>query len=393
MNAREGTPVHGAMRNALAACGLVIALPLLAVSGLSGCSASGDSSSVTNGDGGPTGSDGGTVGQDGASGNACTAAPAAEITLPPSGTLVDIAVDAAGAWMLVKTSGNGLVVARTDGTSHALEASGITSAALATRPDGVVCAAWGLTAGGVHTACGPDFSVVDTKLTSKITGPITYADDGTSGALLFEGNYASLDSAMRVEGKWGEVDLSESSISYPGLRGLTGAKERSSYYCFIADEGGPRAPVVARTLGASGSANTLGSVALDNATASDCSIVVAGAEIAVVALSTRSTTAKLASAKMAPNGIPGLLAPLKDESLDMSGAVSVALGGSAKGLVVVYATPSGITRAARSTGGTWATKVLDGFNAVPSAHVALALGAEHLVAQNGPKVIYARSCP
>jgi hypothetical protein len=379
------------MRNFLGALGLVIVLPLLGVSGLAACSASSDTAASPNGDGGSSGKDGGGAADDGAT-SACTAAPAAEITSP--GTVLDVAADAAGAWMLVKTTGNGLAVARPDGTSHVLEASGITTAALATRPDGVVCAAWGLSAGGAHTACGPDFSVVDTKLPSKITGPIAYADDGTNGALLFEGKFASLDSAMRVDGTWTDVDLQESSISYPGLRGLTGATARSSYYCFIADQGSSHAPVIARTLGASGSANTLGTVSLDNASANGCSIVVAGDEIAVVAAS--STNAKLASAKKAPGGIPGLLAPLAPESLDLSGTVSVAVVGSAKGFVVVSATTSGVTRAARSAGGTWSSKPVDGLTALPSAHVALALGpdgAEHLVAQSGSKLLYARSCP
>ncbi len=375
---------------------LVVGMLLLA-----GCSSSSSNGASSGGTGGQDGGSG--SGDDGGGGASCTESPLAEVTaLPASSTLVDVAADAAGAWLLLKGQDGSLTVARASGgEKHTLEASNVAAAAITTKADGKVCAAWGLGKPyGIHTACAPDFSVVDTKLTTEIdpSAPLAYREGVEGSVLFFEGKYASLAAAVQSDGQWMDEDLQESSISFPGgAHALSGTADGSPY-CFVADEGASAAPVLVRGWGGSGSASDFGVVSLDgSAAAKTCAVAKAGSTVGV--LVTGGGQAKFAAATQDPAGFAGKLAP---EAFDAQGITASDLVGTSAGFVAVYATPTGTFRATRAPGAA-------GFTATPLAslptgahadRVALALGpsgAEHLVvedmgASGGPKVYYQKSC-
>lgn len=357
------------------------------------CSSS-TSSSPGDGSGGDGGGGGGGAGGGGA--GACTPVALSPATSVPKGaTLVDLAVDAEAAWLLVRGSTDrSLTVVRPSGATKVLEAANVTSAALSSRSDGKVCAAWGVSkpTPGVRYACGPDFAAVDTKVTMEISAdaPLAFRDEPTGGAMLFEGKYASLDGMARGGAEWRDADVSESSISFPGgVHALSGAEEGSPY-CFIAAEGEGPAPVVVRSWMRSGSANAWGAIALDDkAEAKTCAVALAGSTLGVLA--TGGGKAKFATATREGD----FASELAQEAFDAPEVSASDLAADKDGFTVVYATPKGAFRAVRSASAAgWQTTPLSvpGGASIVAVSVAKDANGEHVALQSADATYYQRSC-
>ena len=136
-------------------------------------SATPDTSSGADGGSNASGSGDGT---DGGAGPTCTPKAMAPLDGDHKGeTLVDLAANEAGAWLLLRNgTDNAHSVVDPEGKVHALESDGVASAALSARSDGKVCAAWGVhttASNAVHYACSPAFAVEDKKSTSRSIAP------------------------------------------------------------------------------------------------------------------------------------------------------------------------------------------------------------------------------
>lgn len=375
--------------------GRVLVLGGLALVSFMGCSSSDDAAAgggAANGDAG-SGDPDPAGGQD--AGGACTPASLAPVTaVPKDARLVDLAVDAEGAWLLVRgQSERSLTVVRPSGESKVLEAANVTAAALSGRSDGKVCAAWGVSqpSAAVHYACGPDFARVDTGLALEIDAdaPLALHDEPTAGAMLFQGKFASLDGVARAGSDFRDANIMESSISYPGgVHALTGAQEGAPY-CFVASQGAGAAPIVVKSWMRSGSANSWGSVSLDGASATWCAAAFSGATLGVLA--TGGGEAKFATG-VKQGDFAGQLAAERFGATEVRVAD---LAADAEEFAIVYGSDAGAFRASRGASAkTWVLSALPvpAGVTVTAASIAKDSAGEHIAVQAGGVTYYQRSC-
>lgn len=381
------------MRRALSLFGFalvgVVSSSFVAVTG---CSSSTDSQGAS------PGQDGGTSGETGTSTAACTPIALGAVNGIPQGQLLDVAADAQGSWLLVRGTDTkrALTIVRPNGETHVLEQSDVTSAALASRSDGKVCAAWGVSkpTSAVRYACGPDFAAVDIKVELEISddAPLSFRDGPNGAALLFEGRFAALDGIRRMaHGTWLDANVNESSISYPGsTRALSGPDEGSPY-CFVANQSQGPAPIVVESWLRSGSANDWGVLALPEKTAANaCGVALSGSKLGVLAtgggkavFATADTSGEFAS-------------PLVPEAFEAPGITTWDLAADENGFTIVYASDKGAFRTTRDpTDATWQTSPLTIPATSPVTRVGLAKSAstEHIVVQTADSTYYGRNCP
>lgn len=376
-----------------------LALSGLALLSFAGCSSGDDAAAggaPASGDagGGDPGRNG--AGRDGGENDdACAEAALAPVAaVPKDAALVDLAVDARGAWLLVRGgSERSLTIVRPSGESQVLEEGSVTAAALSARSDGKVCAAWGVRepSAAVRYACGPDFARVDTGLTLEIDAdaPLALHDAPSQGGMLFMGKFASLDGVARAGSDFRDANVMESSISYPGgVHALTGAQDGAPY-CFVADQGRGPTPIVVKSWLRSGSANSWGAISLDGASATACAAAFSGATLGVLA--TGGGKAKFATA-VKQGDFAGKLAA---EDFDATGLQVADLAADADEFAVVYGSSAGAFRASRrASAKSWETSALPipAGAAVTATSIAKDSAGEHVAVQAGGVTYYRRTC-
>lgn len=300
-------------------------------------------------------------------------------------TLLDVAVDEGGPWFLAKHTDGSLTIGRTDAASRVvLESAKVTTAALATRRDGTVCAIWGLTPKGVRTACGPSFTAGDAvgleDLEITASARLAYVDDGAAATLLFEGRYASLGAASRTGStKWAEVEMYESSISFGGgPRALTGAAEGSPY-CWIASQGQGGASAVVEQWGRSGSANELGTFSFDDGgSATRCALATNGSKVAAVIAGSKGNA-------VVATGSGG---PLVKKSTDPAKLATIVPAGD--DFAIYTAGDEGIQRSGTRIDTLSSNDVSNVLEIAVSRDSAK---TEHVAVQVGHAIYYGRVCP
>lgn len=360
---------------------LALASSILVV--LGGCSSSSEGSSPGGGNGS---GDGG-----GSGGAACTATSLTAVTGATTLTKVyGIAADAKGAWVLASTSDHSLRAFGPSGENVLLEANDASSAAITTAGDGSVCAAWGVRPKGVKRACSPDFTVIDTQVDSEVdsSAPLAYVEGASGGAMFFEGEYASIEAVKRTGNTYVAEDLQQSSITYPGgPHALSGVVDGAPY-CYVANQGAGSGTISVERWNRSGSANDLGYVALDGASASTCAIATSPK------LGILVTGARKSAFALLDQGGAGAIAtePFAEGDVTTSDLV-----GTSKGFVAAYTDDLAAYRATRgATGGWTATKLTLPPSATTPTGVYLALGpsnVEWLAVQTGATVYVQSTCP
>ncbi len=358
-----------------------------------GCSSSDEATSGEGGNGAtpPATSSGGPPGTTTEKPATCTPTPIAEVAPLANAVLIDASADAKGPLFLVRppNTQRALHIVRPDGERKVLAEANAATGALARRSDGTVCAAWGSEGDDatVKYACGPDFSVVDTKvkLQVKPDGPLAFFEEADASAVLFMGKFSSLDGAFRTGSTWADADVMESSISLAGsTRALSGAKAGSPY-CWIANH---KTAIVESWL-EGGSAYTWGSLDFGTGGSVDrCAVAISGSTLGV--LVNGGGKAKFATAPI----VGQFASPLVEETFDAADVKSASLVADKDGFAIVHSTSAGAVRSVRKGSGVWDVSPisLPGGSAPENVIVARENGREHIVVRAGSATYYQSSC-
>lgn len=188
------------------------------------------------GSGAPAAEDsGGEVGPDasGSEATTCEALAPAAIFGPAPGLAVRAYGSHEGELVtFVSTDAVGLSAVWADGTSVEIQTDPVDDVGAAVREDGTLCLSWFVRdAGQLRYACGPDF-VVEDALSVQMDGGIRMVEHagGDATTMYTKGRFSSVESIQRVGQTWMEVDLYESSKSYPGGAARVGSDVLG---CFI----------------------------------------------------------------------------------------------------------------------------------------------------------------